>query len=132
VFILITPRWCKTLLSAVSLELPLPIVKRTDLARFQPSRNAVKVEGMIAHSPSNRAFLARGRRLVRLTFNTKLHNVISENKKMNKTNKKTHPTITLKSNSTFSNPKSSTRKRTREPKVASKQQIQAGCKELLA
>lgn len=63
----------------VLLEFPLSIVERTDLPCFQPSRDAVKVEGMVAHAPRYCALFTGRWRLVCLTFNAKVHNVITAN-----------------------------------------------------
>ncbi len=52
------------------MELPLPVVKGTHLSGLEPPRDAVEVEGMIAHTPSHCALFAGGRRLVGLTLDT--------------------------------------------------------------
>ena len=48
------------LLMSIFLELPVPVVKGTNLSGLEPPGNAVKVEGVIAHSPSHRAFFTGG------------------------------------------------------------------------
>ena len=65
---------------AVLLKFPFAIIERTHLAGFQPSANAVKVEGMIAYSPSNCALLAGRTSLISLTFNAKIHDVVPANR----------------------------------------------------
>jgi len=65
------------LLVAVLLEVPLAVVQRAHLTRFEPARDAVKVERMIAHAPCHRAFLVRGRLLIRLTLDAQIHDVIA-------------------------------------------------------
>lgn len=47
-------------LSAVLLELPVPIVEWAYLARLEPSGDAVEVEGVVANAPGYSALLARG------------------------------------------------------------------------
>ena len=37
----------------VLLELPVPVVQGTNLSSLKPTTDAVKVESMIAHPPSN-------------------------------------------------------------------------------
>ena len=64
----------------VLLELPLSVVERTDLPGLQPSGDAVEVERMITHTPSHRAFLTGGGRLVRLALDAQIHDVISANR----------------------------------------------------
>lgn len=66
-------------LATVFLEFPVPVIQRTDLTGLEPSRYAVEVESVIADSPGYCAFLTRGRGLVGLTFDTKVHNVVSAN-----------------------------------------------------
>lgn len=63
----------------VLLEFPLSVVQRANLTRFQPSRDAVEVKRVIAHTPGNSAFLRRVRALIRLALDTKVHDVISAN-----------------------------------------------------
>lgn len=88
---------------AVLLELPLAIVQWTHLARLQPPRDAVEVEGVlqrrvtrletrplmgtklyalayIAHTPGDRALLAGGRGLVGLALDAQVHYVIPANR----------------------------------------------------
>lgn len=64
-------------LSTVLLELPVPVVERTNLPRLEPPRNAVKVERMVANTPSNSAFFTCGGCLICLAFDAKIHNVVS-------------------------------------------------------
>ena len=52
------------------MKLPLRVVQGADLPGLEPAAYAVKVEGVVAHTPSDRALLARRARLVRLTLNT--------------------------------------------------------------
>jgi len=60
----------------ILLELPIPVVQGTDLSGLQPSRDTMEVEGMIAHTPSNSAFLACCTGLVCLALDTQIHDVI--------------------------------------------------------
>lgn len=77
-------------LSTILLEFPISIVKRADLSGFEPSRNAVEMEGMlprtsvmsntldrcvayVADSPRDSAFFSDGSALVGLTFNALNH-----------------------------------------------------------
>ena len=46
-------------LSSILLEFPLPVIKWTHLPSLQPPGDAMKVEGVIAHTPRNRALLTR-------------------------------------------------------------------------
>ena len=58
------------------LEFPLSVVQWTHLPRFEPSRDAVEMKSMITDSPRNSALFRSSRRLVGLTFNAKIHNVV--------------------------------------------------------
>ena len=82
----------KRLLAAIFLEFPVPVVKRTDLARLEPPRNTVKVKSVlsgwasgsdailgisgshqeqgtyVANAPCDGAFFARRGRLIRLAL----------------------------------------------------------------
>ena len=51
------------------MELPLSIVKWTNLSGLQPARDAVEVKGMVAHSPCHGALFTSSRGLVCLAFN---------------------------------------------------------------
>jgi hypothetical protein len=88
------PKRKHTHLPAVLLELPVAVVERTDLPRLQPTRDAVKVECVlcllarslphcvqahVADAPGNSALLARSGRLVRLTLDAQVHNVVPAN-----------------------------------------------------
>jgi len=64
-------------LTPILLKLPLGVVQRTYLSRFQPSANAVEVEGVIADSPRYCALLTRCATLVSLALDTEVHNMIS-------------------------------------------------------
>ena len=62
---------------SILLELPVPVVERANLPSLEPPGDAMKVEGMVAHAPRDRALL-RGRRcLVRLAFDAEIHDVIA-------------------------------------------------------
>jgi len=65
------------ILTTVLLELPISVVQRADLASLQPARDAVELKGVIADTPSHCAFFAGGRSLVGLTFDAKIHDVVS-------------------------------------------------------
>ena len=65
-------------LMPVFLELPIPVVKRTNLSSLQPTGDAVEVEGMIAHPPGNCALLTGSACLVCLALNAQVHDVVSE------------------------------------------------------
>jgi len=64
---------------AISLELPFSVVKRTDVPSAEPTRNTVKMEGVIANAPCNVTFLVVGCGLVGLTFDAQVHDVIAAN-----------------------------------------------------
>jgi len=64
-------------LVAVFLEFPLPVIERTDLACLEPAGNAMEVESVIADTPSDGALLGSGGRLVGLTLDAQIHDVIS-------------------------------------------------------
>lgn len=67
------------LLMAILLEFPLTIVQGAHLSCLEPTRNAVKVEGMIANAPGHMTLLRCGRRLVGLTLDAQVHDVITTN-----------------------------------------------------
>ncbi len=52
------------------MELPLSVVKGTDLPGLEPAGDTVEVEGMVAHAPGYGALLTGGRGLVGLTLDT--------------------------------------------------------------
>ena len=64
---------------SVSVEVPLLVVKGADRASLEPARDAMEVEGVIAHTPSLVALLLRVRHLVRLAVHTRLHNMVPAN-----------------------------------------------------
>ena len=54
------------------------IFKREEkLFHLEPSTNAVKVEGVVAHAPRDVALLGGGGRLLRLAFDAQVHDVVS-------------------------------------------------------
>ena len=59
---------------SVLLELPFSIIEWAHLSSFQPSVDAVKMEGVITDSPCNIAFLISG--LITLAFDTRVHDVV--------------------------------------------------------
>ena len=61
----------------VFLEFPVAVVEWTHLARFEPPRDAVEMECMIADTPCYRALLGCRRCLVSLAFYAKVHNVVA-------------------------------------------------------
>lgn len=60
----------------IFLEFPLSVVQWTHLPRFEPPRDAVEMKSMITDSPRNSTLFRSSRRLVGLTFNAKIHNVV--------------------------------------------------------
>jgi hypothetical protein len=65
------------------------------LSGFQPTGNAVKVKGVVAHSPRHGALFARCRSLIGLTLDTQLHNVISVLRPSDSANNSTNHTTNL-------------------------------------
>ena len=61
----------------VLLELPVPVVEWADLPGLEPPRDAVEVEGVVAHAPRDRALLRRGRCLVCLALDAEIHDVVA-------------------------------------------------------
>lgn len=66
-------------LAAQLLELPLAIVQRADGARFEPTRYAMKVVGMVANTPGHGAFLEGILIGIRLAFDAQIHYRIAAN-----------------------------------------------------
>jgi hypothetical protein len=62
--------------TAVLLEFPLSVIQRADLPRLQPSRNAMEVKGVVAHTPCHHTLVARCRSLVRLALNAQVHDMV--------------------------------------------------------
>lgn len=60
----------------ILLEFPLSVVQGTHLPCFEPSGDAVEMKSMITDSPRNSTLFGSSRRLVGLTFNAKIHNVV--------------------------------------------------------
>ena len=56
---------------------PVSVVQGTNISRFQPPRNAVQMEGMIASPPSGNTLLVALIQRVWLAFDTRFHQVIS-------------------------------------------------------
>ena len=48
---------------SILLELPVPVIQRTNLSGLEPPGDAVEVEGVITHSPGHGALLTGGTRL---------------------------------------------------------------------
>ena len=61
---------------SVLLELPVPVVQWTYLSRFEPSRNAMEMESVIAHSPRHCAVFVG---LVALALDAGVHDVVTAN-----------------------------------------------------
>ena len=61
----------------VLLELPVPVIQRTDLSSLEPPGDAMEVEGVVAHASSHGALLGSGRRLVGLALDTEVHDAVS-------------------------------------------------------
>lgn len=68
-----------TSLVAIFLEVPLAIVQWAHLTRLQPTWDAMEVKGVIAYAPGDGALLACGRCLIRLAFDTEVHDVVATN-----------------------------------------------------
>ena len=66
-------------LLSVTLEVPLRVTQWANVSRSQPTRDAMEVEGVIADAPCHRALLRCGTRLIGLTFDAQVHDVISAN-----------------------------------------------------
>lgn len=64
-------------LTTVLLEFPISVVKWANLASLQPTGDTMKMESVVTNSPGYSALLTCGRSLVCLTFDAKIHNVIS-------------------------------------------------------
>jgi len=62
---------------SILLELPFAIVERTDLTSFEPSGDAVEVEGVVTDAPGHRAFLTRGGCLICLALDAEIHDVVA-------------------------------------------------------
>lgn len=66
-------------LAAVLLELPLPVVQRAHVARFEPAGDAMKMESVVAHPPGYGAVLERVEGWVGLAFDAQVHDRVSAN-----------------------------------------------------
>jgi len=67
----------KKKLFPILLELPVPVIKRTDLTGFQPAGNTMKVESVITDAPGDGTLLTDGTGLVRLTLDAEVHDVVT-------------------------------------------------------
>lgn len=61
------------------MELPLSIVKGTHASLVEPSGNAMEVESVVAHAPSDLAFVSSVGVGVGLAVNARLHDVVTAN-----------------------------------------------------
>merc|ERR1719356_1146155 len=64
------------LLMSVLLKLPVSVVKRANLSGLEPPGDAVEVEGVVTHPPGHGALLAGGARLIGLTLDAQVHDVV--------------------------------------------------------
>merc|ERR1719356_1933288 len=63
-------------LMSILLELPVPVVERTNLSGLQPPGDAVEVEGVVTHPPGHSALLTGSTRLISLTLDAQVHDVV--------------------------------------------------------
>ena len=62
----------------VLVELPVPVVKRTNLSGLEPPGDAVEMEGVVAHPPGYGALLAGGARLQVINIRTTLSRLTTD------------------------------------------------------
>lgn len=64
-------------LATIPLELPITVVQRTDVARLEPARDAMEVEGMVARAPGHGALLVRVGSGIRLALDAQIHDRVA-------------------------------------------------------
>lgn len=65
---------------AVALKIPFFVVERADTSCFEPARDAMEVESMVADAPGGSAFFCGVCDLIRLAVDARLHDVVLANR----------------------------------------------------